>query len=336
MATGRQAQGMLSMPLTFRPTYQTVVWGGRRLARWRRDLPAGPIGESWDLADHPRGMSVVAGGPLAGMTLADLTRRFGSDLVGVGFAGGDFPLLVKTIDANDTLSVQVHPDDELAVHLGVGNRGKTECWYLLADGGHLFAGTVPGTTANGFAAAVTAGTVAESLNRYASHARDFFFLPARRVHALGAGCLIVEIQQTCDVTFRVFDWGRVGLDGKPRQLHIDQAMATIDFAPAECGPVMAAVVAHPAGGAVRKLADCTYFTVEERILTPGGRTRGEAAGACSIVMPIAGGGWLSTAAGGIELDLLRPALIPAIAGGWRLGAGHDGLRALVAQPRFVG
>ena len=216
-------------PLQFRPSYQTIVWGGRHMAAWRSDLPDGPIGESWDLADHPRGMSVIATGPLAGKSLRELTETYGRELVGPSFQGGDFPLLIKLIDANDRLSIQVHPDDDLAQKLGVGKRGKTECWYLISDGGELFVGTRPGITKDSFDHARKNGTLSSTLNRFVTKPGDFFFIPARTVHALGAGCLIYEIQQTCDTTFRVDDWGRVGLDGKPRPLHVNESLTTIDF-----------------------------------------------------------------------------------------------------------
>lgn len=135
----------LALPLTFKPVYHTLVWGGRAMAQWRADLPTGPIGESWDLADHARGMSVVAEGALTGTTLQELTRQHGTALIGDSWDGGEFPLLIKLIDANDRLSVQVHPDDALARQLGLGQRGKTECWLMLNDGGELFVGTQPGS-----------------------------------------------------------------------------------------------------------------------------------------------------------------------------------------------
>jgi mannose-6-phosphate isomerase len=321
----------LALPLTFVPVYQTLVWGGRRMAQWRSDLPEGPIGESWDLSDHPRGMSVVADGALAGRTLHDLTREHGATLVGPSYAGGDFPLLVKLIDANDRLSVQVHPDDALALALGVGPRGKTECWLMLGDGGEVFVGTRPGCTRESFAAARAAGTLSAQLNRFVARDGDCFFLPARTVHALGKGCLIYEVQQTCDATFRVDDWGRVGLDGKPRPLHIAESLATIDFAASTPrGPVQARTFTHPAGGSARRLADCPYFTLEER---RAGRTGGGGDGACSIVVCLDGAGTLATAAGAVPLQPMRTCLVPASAGAWTARADHLGsLRLLVAQP----
>lgn len=300
----------LTVPLRFKPVYQTVVWGGRRMEAFRGDLPSGPIGESWDLADHARGMSVVADGPLAGTTLRDLTRRFGAALVGPAYTGGDFPLMVKLIDANDRLSIQVHPDDRLAKELKVGERGKTECWYILSDGGELFVGTKAGVTRESFAAAREAGTLADTLNRFVTEAGGFFLIPARTVHALGAGCLIYEIQQTCDVTFRVDDWGRVGLDGRPRPLHINESLATIDFS---AGAMQAAgdFEVHP-DGRVRALARCPYFHVDEH------RTRRLSlhSTSCAIVTCLAGHGRLNTAGGFAPLTPMTTVLVPAAAGGW--------------------
>jgi mannose-6-phosphate isomerase len=320
----------LSLPLTFTPSYQSVVWGGRRMEQWRKDLPSGPIGESWDLADHTRGMSVVAEGALKGATLRELTARFGKALVGGSWTGGEFPLMVKLIDANDRLSVQVHPDDDLARAFGVGSRGKTECWLLVADGGELYVGTRPGGSRASFEAALKSGSVAEQLNRFVVSDGDFFFLAARTVHALGRGCLLYEVQQTCDVTFRVDDWGRVGLDGKPRPLHIAESMATIDFAATSQGPVRSPTVAHPSGGSVRRLADCPYFSVEERRAR---HTSGGGNGACSIVVCLGGTGELATAAGSLPLTPMRSYLVPAAAGAWTATVTTvTGLRLLVAQP----
>jgi mannose-6-phosphate isomerase len=318
----------LALPLAFTPVYHVLVWGGRRMARWRDDLPDGPVGESWDLTDHKRGDSVVAEGPLAGRKLGELTRLHGRDLVGAAWDGGEFPLLVKVIDANDRLSVQVHPDDDLAKSLGVGTRGKTECWLVLEDGGELFVGLKPGVTRQDFEAALAAGRVADCLNRQAVRDGDFAFLPARTVHALGAGTLICEVQQTCDLTFRVDDWGRVGLDGKPRPMHVAQSLATIDFAGTAGGGISNPPFApHRAGGTWRELASCRYFTVEERLAT---RTSGGGHGGFSIVTCLRGSGTLSTAAGSIRIRPMQTCLVPAVAGPWQ--ADGDGeLRLLVAR-----
>lgn len=331
----------LSLPLSFTPVYHQLVWGGRRMAEWRNDLPAGPIGESWDLADHARGMSVVAQGALAGRTLRQLCQERGAELVGDGWDGGDFPLLVKLIDANDRLSVQVHPDDELAVRLGVGKRGKTECWLMLSDGGELYVGTRAGCARTDFERALAAGRVADELTRIVARNGDFFFLPARTVHALGCGSLIYEVQQTCDTTFRVDDWGRLGLDGKPRQLHVRESLATIDFDAGPGSAVKTPEAPHPAGGTVRRLAACRYFQVEERRAE---HTSGGGNGRCSIITCLGGHGSLATAAGSLGIEPMRTYLVPAAAGAWTVTARKVeygpldallGVRLLVAQPVYA-
>ena len=321
----------LTAPLAFRPIYKSKVWGGRRMSQWRADLPDGPVGESWDLSDHEAGVSVVDGGPLDGRTLSELTSSAPNALVGADFAGGEFPLMVKLIDASDNLSVQVHPDDALARSLGVAPRGKTECWLIADDGGELYQGTRAGVGRAEFEAALRAGTLEQTLNRYAVKRGDFFFIPARTVHALGSGCLLYEVQQTCDVTFRVWDWGRMGLDGKPRQLHVSESLETIDFA-APSGPVRTAERQHPQAGTVRPLADNAYFTVEERRgrMSVGGDRR-----ACSVIVCLGGPARLTTGGGSLEMAPFRTYLVPAAAGEWH-SMGSDDCRLLVARPQFSG
>jgi mannose-6-phosphate isomerase len=320
----------LRAPLVFRPVYQTLVWGGRRMERWRSGLPSGPIGESWDLADHAAGMSVVAEGPLAGQPLGALTAAAPRALVGEGFAGGAFPLMVKLIDASDRLSVQVHPDDAIARRLGVGTHGKTECWLVLDDGGTVYQGTRPGVDRTAFEQALGSGTVDEALNRFAPTAGDFFHLEARTVHALGRGCLVYEIQQTSNVTFRVWDWGRMGLDGRPRETHVAQSLETIDFQRTGFGPRRPAWAAEPGGGEARLLTECAYFRVEER--------RGRAFGGaprqrCAVLVCVEGEAAVLTEGGARVLAPMQTVLVPAAAGAWQVEA-PTGARLLVAEPRF--
>ena len=316
----------LLKPLAFKPVYQNIVWGGRRLENWRTDMPEGPIGESWELADQDRGMSVVAAGELSGQTLRDLVKDHPRELVGEFFLGEEFPLMVKIIDANDRLSVQVHPDDELAQSLQVAERGKTECWYMLGDGGELFQGCKPAVTKDSFAQAIEAGTVEDTLNRFVTKDADFFFMPARTLHALGRGCLLFEVQQSCDCTFRVYDWGRLGLDGQPRELHVEQSLQTINFDAADAGPVDVDPV-EIEGVERRVLADCPYFTVEE---LRGDSIQGGGNGRCSIVMNIGEAAVLKTEAGEIPMASMGTYLVPAIAGQWY--AQGAGLRILHSQP----
>jgi mannose-6-phosphate isomerase len=318
-------------PLAFTPVYKTVLWGGRRLARWRPELPAGAIGESWELADHPAGMSVVAAGPLAGLSLRDLVTRFGADLVGGGFTGGAFPLMVKLIDATERLSVQVHPGDELARALGVGDNGKTECWVVLDDGGELFVGARPGIDRAAFEQALARGQVEATLARHEVRAGDCFFLAAGTVHALGAGCLVYELQQPSDVTFRVHDWDRVGADGKPRPLHVDEALATIDFARDGAGP-RRPPWHEEQGGRRRTLVDCPYFRLDELDLAAG-ETALPLSGTCAVLTVLGGGGEARTGGGSTRLAAGQTQLIPAAAGQCQLSS-EGALRLLVATPRF--
>ncbi len=215
-------------PLFFEPVYQQYVWGGDRIARrFNRDLPEGVYAESWEVSDRTEGMSVVANGPLKGMPLADLIRDYGRDLLGTDSDEARFPLLVKLIDARETLSVQVHPNDERAA--ACGGEAKTEMWYVLeADpSARVYAGVRPGVDEVKFRDAMEQGALEDLLHVEPVQAGDAIFMPGGRVHAIGAGCLLLEVQQNSNTTYRLYDWGRVGADGKPRDLHIDQAMQVI-------------------------------------------------------------------------------------------------------------
>jgi mannose-6-phosphate isomerase len=325
------AQRAILAPITFSPVYIEKVWGGRRIAQYRTDIPEGPIGESWDIADHPNGMSVVDVGPFAGRTLRELTKQFGARLVGAGFSGGDFPLLVKLLHANTRLSVQVHPDDTLAREMEVAERGKTECWLMLGDEGELYVGVKDGVDQDTFREALEGGEVERVLNRFMTSAGDFIFLDARTVHALGNNCLLYEVQQTCDITFRVWDWGRVGLDGNPRPLHIEESLKSIDFNRTDVGPIQPEWRPHPQAGEYRTLADCRYFTVEER---RGELAVGGDSAACSIVVALDGTGELHTRGGAVSLTPTRSVLVSAEAGEWHVRSHGGPLRLLIARPHF--
>jgi len=233
------------------------IWGGRRLETvLRRALPASVrVGESWELVDREDAQSVVHSGPLRGRTLHELwtgqrAAVFGSHLPETP----RFPLLCKILDAHDRLSVQVHPPASVAAQLG--GEPKTEMWYLLEaqPGSVLYAGFKAGTTRAQFEEALGMGRVAETIHTLPTHAGDTIFIPSGRVHAIGSGNLLIEVQQNSDTTYRVFDWNRVGLDGQPRPLHVRESLASIDFADAEPG------FAKPAG---ETLAACPHFRVEK-------------------------------------------------------------------------
>ena len=251
-------------PLTFRPTFKQRVWGGRELERlYHKPLPpAVPIGESWEISDRPDDVSVVANGPLAGKDLRWLMENHAAELLGsTRPQGGRFPLLVKILDAQEKLSLQVHPPTATASALG--GEPKTEMWYVAeaAPGAELYVGLKRGVTRAEFERRIQAGTVAGCFHRVSVQASDAMFLPSGRVHALGAGLVIFEIQQNSDTTYRVFDWNRLGLDGKPRQLHIPQSLASIDFNDYEPALLPRAFVPN---GACKKrpLVRDRLFTVE--------------------------------------------------------------------------
>ena len=246
-------------PIRFTPIYMERVWGGRELAnRLGRDLPgAQPIGEAWEIVDREEAQSVVVDGPLKGKTLHELWMQHRAEVFGDRYesSGPRFPLLCKLLDARERLSVQVHPPAAIAPQL-VGEP-KTEMWYFLAcdPGSRIYAGLAPGTTRDAFETSLHDGTVENCLHVLPTHEGDSIFIPSGRIHAIGEGNLIVEIQQNSDTTYRVFDWNRVGLDGKPRELHVEQSMISTDFNDFE--PPL-----RNAGSGV--LAECEHFRVEKR------------------------------------------------------------------------
>ncbi len=251
-------------PLTFQPIFKERVWGGRNLERlFGKSLPAGQvIGESWEITDRPEGVSVIANGPFAGKNLRWLMDHAGDELLGPAkrAADGRFPLLVKLLDAQDKLSLQVHPPAHKAAALG--GEAKTEMWYVAdaTPAADIFVGLKRGVTAADFERKIQDGTVAECFHRHEVHRGDAMFLPSGRVHALGAGSVIFEIQQNSDTTYRVFDWNRMGLDGQPRELHISQAMASIDFTDFEPSLVQPKI-SSANGFQWSELAACELFRV---------------------------------------------------------------------------
>ena len=260
-------------PLTFEPIYKQRVWGGRALeADFGRALPdpEAPFGEAWDVVDRPDDRARVAAGPLAGRTLHELWNGRREELFGAGLADlpEDFPLLLKLLDARQHLSVQVHPPAAAAARLG--GEAKTEMWYVLSadPGARLFVGLREGVTREGFERAMAAGETEDALHVLEPAAGEFLFIPSGRLHAIGAGLRLFEMQQNSDTVYRVFDWNRVGLDGSPRELHAAEALECIDFGDLE--PTMGT-----AEGEV--LVHCEHFRVERWAMDAGAsRGGGEA------------------------------------------------------------
>ena len=217
-------------PLTFVPVYKDYLWGGDRIARrYGRAGTSATCAESWEIADRPDGMSVVVNGPLAGASLRTLVQEFGARLLGTAVPSPVFPLLIKIIDPRQRLSLQVHPNEKAA--RATGGEPKTEMWFVLeADpDARVFTGLKPGTTADLFQKALSNRRLEEILQSVALAAGDAVFIPAGRVHAVDAGSLLLEIQQNSNTVYRVHDWDRTGPDGKPRELHLAQALKSIHW-----------------------------------------------------------------------------------------------------------
>lgn len=298
-------------PLKFRPIFKPYVWGGRNLGRlFGKPIPAsGPAAESWELVDRPDDNSVIANGPLAGKTLRWLMEHHMAEVLGsVASWKGRFPLFVKILDAKEKLSLQVHPPDAVAEKLG--GEPKTEMWYIfdaLPDSS-LYAGLKRGVTRAQFEAALADGTAERCCHRVAVRPGDVMFIPSGRVHAIGSGLVLFEIQQNSDTTYRVFDWGRVGTDGRPRELHVAQALQSIDFDDYE------PTLATPQG---TLLVDCPLFTTHrERIEHPlTGREDGRT---FQILCGLQGSA--SIRAGGVSESIVpgETVLLPAASGGFSL------------------
>jgi mannose-6-phosphate isomerase len=263
------------------------VWGGRRLSRFDKDLPPGvPIGEMWELVDREDAQSIVAAGEFQGKTLNDLWRDERVKVFGEALAGHPstrFPILVKLLDASDKLSVQVHPPAHMAAQLG--GEPKTEVWYFLecTKGATIYAGLKNGVTREVFQRLLETGKVASALHEIPVRNGESIFIPSGRIHAIGGGNLIIEIQQNSDTTYRVFDWNRTGLDGKPRALHVAESMASINFEDFE---------PRVKSSSDSVVANCEYFHVEKITLIESRdlRPRGGFALTVSVDHPVSCGG----------------------------------------------
>jgi len=259
-------------PLVFEPYLRPQVWGGRRLETCLgKCLPAaGRFGESWEISAHRHHPSRVVEGPWKGHTLDSLWANQRAELCGDTRSPAEpFPLLLKFLDCDQLLSVQVHPDDATAARLLPGELGKTEAWVVLDVGpqGTVYAGLRPGTTAADLERHLDAGTVDQCLHAFRPQVGDCIFLAAGTVHAVGGGVLMAEIQQSSDATFRLFDWNRLGDDGQPRTLHRQQSFASINWSAGPVAPVTpAACSGLPPGVRGEKLVACPQFNLDRFVL----------------------------------------------------------------------
>jgi len=268
----------LNIPLRFHPVYQTYLWGGGKLrdVLGRTDTPDGIVAESWEVTDRPDGMSVVAKGPLAGKTLRELIELDPQALLGPVANAECFPLLIKVLDAARTLSVQVHPNDETAARYG--GEAKTETWYILEADPEacVYCGFKETVSAEQFQEAILQNRLEPLLKKIPVKAGDAIFVPGGQVHAIASGCLLLEVQQNSNTTYRIYDWGRVDAKGRGRELHIDQALQ-VSCLEAESGSLQAAEEMPPLNGLPReRVVQSPYFLLERLTLAdsatlPGGQ-----------------------------------------------------------------
>jgi len=327
-------------PMTFTPVFRDYIWGGRNLERlYGRRLPNGVVAESWEISGHASSPTTVDSGYWQGRPLPEVLIELGADLVGSRsadmLARRRFPLLVKLLDANLDLSVQVHPDDAYAAAHEGGELGKTEMWYVLhaEPGAELIYGLAPGADRVRFRRAIETDALGLLLHRLPIAAGDSIFVPAGTVHALLAGAVVAEIQQNSDTTYRVYDWGRLGADGKPRPLHVDKALEVINWgciAPNKAVPV---TLAEDERAKRERLVSCPQFTVERLTLHNSASIEGRCDGSTFEIIGCGGGSWhLEWSSGALLLKAIRFALLPAALGAYNIhttGAATTLLRAFV-------
>ena len=322
----------LNAPLTFVPRLKHYLWGGRRLEQlFGRVLPDGVTAESWEVSGHPDEPSVVDRGPLSGRELPGLVAEYGVELVGRrgarGVERGTFPLLVKLLDASHALSVQVHPDDAYAAAHLPGESGKTEMWYIVhtGPGARIIHGLEQGVSRTALRGAVGEGRVQDVLNRVPVGPGDSVMVPAGTVHGILSGIVLVEVQQTSDTTYRIYDWDRVGPDGKPRELHMDRALEVIDFARREPALVEPRVVGEGGGFRREVIAECEHFVVERVRAEAGAVSEYSLDGGTFEIWGTLEGSASLGAVGSpaLEMETARFALLPATMGRFALRAETD-------------
>jgi len=300
-------------PLKFNPILKEIIWGGDEICRFKNLYPQrSGIGESWELSHVKNNVSIVANGALKGKSLEELIETYKGKLVGekvLARFGTTFPLLIKFIDAHAPLSVQVHPDDALAKKRH-NSFGKTEMWYVVraTRGAYLYSGFARLTTPEEYVRSLDDDTFIDYLQRYEVKPGDVFFLPAGRVHAIGAGCFIAEIQQTSDITYRIYDYNRKDANGNPRELHTELAKDAIDY---KVYPDYKSDYI-PGQQPVQTLVSCPYFTTNLIEGKKGGVIQTAHPDSFSIYIGLEGNTLLTDANGfSIELRQGETALLPA-------------------------
>ena len=327
-------------PLLFEPVLKDYIWGGRNLeTRLGRKLPADTIiAETWEIAAHKDGTATVSNGEHAGKLLTQLLEEQGLDLIGNrskwAYDRNLFPLLIKILDANRNLSVQVHPNDDYALEHEGNELGKTEMWVVLhaEPGSDVILGVAEGTTPELFKQAIAEGRLEPFMNRIPVKTGDHINVPAGSLHAIMGGLLIAEIQQNSNTTYRVYDWNRVGHDGKPRPLHVDKALDVTNFTQVAPGKSEATLIADTEGIKRELLNKTNYFTVERVTVDAGSQFKGSCTGETFEIWGVIEGSGKVSAGGVTEtLNSIQFTLIPAAAGDFSVSSNRSStwLRAYV-------
>ena len=315
-------------PLTFDPVFRDYIWGGRNLEKlYGRELPPGLIPESWEISGHPSSPTTVNAGPLEGWTVLQVQEQLGEQLVGTrskwATCRDRFPLLVKLLDAHRRLSVQVHPPDEYAFVHEACELGKAEMWYVLhaEPDARLIFGLAQRMDRESFRQALEGNALDGVLHHLPIRSGDAIMVPSGAVHALLGGCVVVEVQQNSDTTYRVYDWGRVGADGTPRPLHIQEALDVIDFEFVQPQAYPARVLVQEEGLCRTEIGSCPYFNVERVSLSAGAQVRGQCDGSTFEIWGcISGQSTLEWAGAPVRLPAIQFTLLPAALGEFSLRA----------------
>ncbi|HMA65747.1 MAG: type I phosphomannose isomerase catalytic subunit [Fibrobacterota bacterium] len=301
-------------PFKVNPVFLEKIWGGdAHSKKLGKHVDTGMnVGESWEVSGEEPYQSTIYSGPSKGLQLGDFCERYGRDFLGT-CESTSFPLLYKFIDANDKLSVQVHPDDTQTVNNNWGIRGKTECWYVVdaQEGSTIITGVKKDLTRDAMRAAIADGSFKSMLQEETVHTGDLFFIPSGTIHAIMAGCLIYEVQESSDITFRVYDWDRLDDKGKPRDLHIAKAIMVSDCTAHGSARITPVIVEH--NGYTRSIrVVCRYFALEEYNLTKGVSAVVSGKKSFSVITAVKGAVTLQCNNSTLEIDHGESACIPAM------------------------
>lgn len=299
-------------PIKMKPCFKQYIWGGDKLRTvYGKDTPESPVAESWEISAHPDGLSMADGGEYDKMTIPELCEKYGKEFYGASMADGEpFPLLLKILDADDRLSVQVHPNDEYASKHENGGKGKTEAWYILhaEEGASLIYGFADSITPEEFRAAIEEGRCEEVLNHVPCNAGDVFYIPSGTVHAVGKGLMIAEIQQSSNTTYRVYDYDRRDAAGNLRELHIEKALAVSNTASSRGSEKCVAKAEKIEGGTIKHIINNEFFCFDE--LNISGKSVLDTSGLLHLLLVADG----EMSVGGLKLKKGDSALVPACVG----------------------